>query len=155
MAITFKAGQRGLVVRTEPPGNHVLEPMRLLPCGTFGQRHLFGVAQFEGKLSRGRIAAVRLHIETAQDDLLQVIGDILADQAGRSRGLVEPPDQGFRGVFRVAERALAGCQRVEQHAEREDVAARFLAQFQHLFGRDVGRGAHRHAEFLREQIRQL
>src|SRR5581483_6458110 len=100
------------------------------------QRHLPRMLQIEADLGRGVMAQLRLDLEAAQDDLLQPGRDVRTQAARRRRIVIEAaaplPDRG-----RLAERPLAGGEEIENDAEREQVAARIVADADELLGRDI------------------
>ena len=115
------------------------------------QRYLLRMLQIESKLRRTGVAAIRIDLEAAQDDLLQPTRYGWVDLARRRRFVVEPSAHSGR-AGRSAERQLAGSQLKKRDAEREQVAARFVANAEHLFRRDVGRSSHRNMELFGEQV---
>ena len=124
------------------------------PVRPRGQSDLFRVAQVEGELRRARVAQRGLHLEAAQDHLLQPGRDVGALAARRRRVAPEPALHALE-VLRFPEGQVAGRELVQQRAQGEDVAARVMADAQRLLGRHVGHGAVGQAEFLRHQVRQL
>jgi hypothetical protein len=78
-------------------------------------------------------------------------------QSGRSaRGGIDPQARAQSAHrARCAERALAGGEVIQHHAEREQVAARIVADELHLLGRHVGPGSHRQRELFLEQVGQV
>ena len=110
--------------------------------------------QVEGELRRAGVARVRVHLQAAQDHLLQPARQLGLERARRQRVAVQAPAQpGHAGG--IAEGALAGSKVVQGHAQGEEVAARIAAHAQHLLGRDVGAGAHGQVELLGQQVGQL
>ena len=81
-------------------------------------------------------------------------GHSRVEGAGRVGLGVEPAlEAGLAGG--AAEGQLAGDQLVQDHAEREDVAARVVAHPEHLLGGDVGVRAHRLRDDLGHQVGEL
>ena len=112
------------------------------------------MAQIERELRRGRIAPRRLDLDAAQHDLLQP-GRIVRPQLPRRHRIAPQPPAHAGHRFRFRRTGARRSKRKQQHTEREQVAARIVADAEQLFGRDVGRGAERHAEFFLHQIGQL
>ena len=135
-----------------PPG--LQPPRRGVAAGALGQRHLVGMAEIVHQVRGAGMAVLGLHLQAAQDDLLQPRRAVRPQPARRHRRLVEPLAQAAHAGGR-AEGPLAGGQVVEHHAQREQVRARLAAQELHLLGRHVGHGAHRQVELLVEQIGQV
>ena len=117
------------------------------------QDHLLGMAQVEGELGGGRMRArsgdrQRRMISCSHGGIVRV----------ERRG-----GAGSRHTRRFRPRSDCGspngrspvAKKYSTHAEREDVAARIVADAEHLLRRHVGRGAVGQAEFLGHQVGQL
>ena len=122
--------------------------------GTPGQCDLAGVLQVERELACRLVAASRVDLQALQDHFLQPGWTVAAQRARWYRVDIQAPTQAANAVG-LTERSLAGREVVEHHAEREQVAARVVADELHLLGRHVRPGAHRQRELLVEQVGQV
>src|SRR6202011_1592900 len=104
------------------------------------EQDAFGIAQCKCKIGRALRPRRGIDLEAAQDDLLQGGRHVLAPDA-RRYGIAPQPAAPLRRAFRIAERALAGGQEIQDHAEREEIATRVVAYTEHLLGRYIGAGA--------------
>ena len=110
--------------------------------------------QIEQHLRGGLIPRRRVHLQRAQDHLLQPFGKG-RDQRARRLWVAPQARAHLPQPFRLSE-GFAPCRQLIGHgAQREDVAAQIVALPQVLLGRDIGEGAHRNLELFRQQIGQL
>ena len=144
----------GAHLRVEPAAHAGAPGVALELLRARREPHLLGVREVEREMRGRRVAAQRVHLEAAQDDLLQP-GRVVGLEAPRRDRV--PPDPLLEAAhpLRVAERADARREEVEEDAEREDVAARVRAVAEDLLGRHVGRRPVRDAELLVHEVREL
>ena len=116
-----------------------------------GARHLRGIREVERNFGGGGIALAVVDLQAVQDDFLEPIGHGGAHGARRRRIEVQPPAK-LRQRARPAEWEPARRERVEQRAQREEVAARIAADAEDLLRRHVLPVADRGAHLLGKQI---
>ena len=112
------------------------------------------MAQIEGKMRRALVALARIDFEAMQDDFLEPWRQIRPQAARRQRRAGQPLAPLADGA-RLAERPRAGGEEIQQHAEREQIAAPVVANVEQLLRRDIDAGADRAFELLAGKIGQI
>src|SRR5947209_18032782 len=107
----------------------------------------------ESDLRGGLITRIRIKLQTMQDDFLQPVRKIRPPPAWRHRVIIEtlPPLPYCRGV---AKRPLVGGEEIHQYPEREDVAARVVADTGELLRRNIKASSDRPVELFGGEIRR-
>ena len=103
--------------------------------------------QIERELRGSRIARLRIDLQTTQDGLLEPWRHGRIALTRRHGVPPQSPTPIVRALW-LPERTLASRQKIEDHAEREQVAARIAAVAKDLFGRDIGSRTDRSFRFL-------
>lgn len=112
------------------------------------------MAQIEGKIRRALIALARIDFETMQDDFLEPWRQIGPQAARRQRRAGKPLAPLADGA-RLAERPRAGGEEIQEHTEREQIAAPVVANVEQLLRRNIDAGADRACELFAGKIGQI
>src|SRR5262245_60184855 len=110
--------------------------------------------KIEGQLGRRGITCLRIVFQPPQDDFVQP-GRHGGSPGPRRNGIAPQSPAPVIHSLGFAKRAVAGCEKIQNDSEREQIAARIAAHTENLLGRNISARSDRSLGFLLHQVRQL